>query len=330
LEAELHRNYKHSMTGKKLRKAHKGKNLDTMKVSSWYKKAQQLVENEMMEIADQAGDDGQVDATGLNDERAELLQLYLDNQETWQEVCLVLERSEEVGTATALVLNRPMAFKLTESVGKMVLYGTFLTEAGKSRKMEPKANAESLVKFMLAFSEQCAVYVGGPDEQDQPAEIVHGIAGLSGAIEISPGSRIYRGGMDAAIDGVLRGLYSPLDFRFFVGCHIFEESTLDVSVVLGKYQPIACARTLALKQCIALPKPLWHEVLDLCGGELKEISRLEFLKRGDVRFQIVDEDEFDDDDDEDDEDDDDDDDDDDDELDELFLDDDDDDDLEAA
>jgi len=53
-------------------------------------------------------------------------------------------------------------------------------------------------------------------------------------------------------------------------------------VALGKYQPIASARCIALKQCIALPKPLWHEVLELCGGELKDISALEFAKRDDL------------------------------------------------
>jgi hypothetical protein len=34
-------------------------------------------------------------------------------------------------------------------------------------------------------------------------------------------------------------------------------------------------------------------VLELCGGELKEISSLEMLKRDDMLFQIVDEDELD-------------------------------------
>ena len=67
------------------------------------------------------------------------------------------------------------------------------------------------------------------------------------------------GGIDAAVKGVLEGEYSPLEFRFFVGCHKYKESALDVAVHLGKYQPIACARSLALKQCISLPKPLWHE-----------------------------------------------------------------------
>lgn len=67
------------------------------------------------------------------------------------------------------------------------------------------------------------------------------------------------GGVDGAVKGVLEGEYSPLEFRFFVGCHLYKESALDVAVHLGKYQPIACARSLALKQCISLPKPLWHE-----------------------------------------------------------------------
>ena len=45
---------------------------------------------------------------------------------------------------------------------------------------------------------------------------------------------------------------------------------------------MACARSVALKQCLGLPKPLWHEVLELCGGELGELSSIELLKRSDL------------------------------------------------
>ena len=45
---------------------------------------------------------------------------------------------------------------------------------------------------------------------------------------------------------------------------------------------IACARPVALKQCLGLPKPLWHEVMELSGGELAEISRIELVKRTDL------------------------------------------------
>ena len=285
LEVELLRNYEHSLTGAQFRKTLAQHIEDT---EEWYHEAQSLIAESMTEIAGLAGDDGQIDATSLPDDKAELLTLYLDNQESWQEVCLVLERDTAVGTATALVLNRPMAFQLTENLARLVLHGEFSVETPTSTGRRP-----DLHKFMAAFGSECAVYIGGPDDQGKPAEIIHGIKALKGAREIAPGTGIYRGGLAAAVDGVLKGIYQPLDFRFFVGKHLYEENLLDVSVLLGKYQPIACSRALALKQCISLPKPLWHEVLEFVGGDMTEISELEFSKRDDVKFRIVDEDDFD-------------------------------------
>jgi len=155
------------------------------------------------------------------------------------------------GTATTLVLNRPMAMKLTENLARLVLNGAFVSTSRSQKR--------HFVNFMLAFGNECAVYVGGSQGQQEAAIMLHGISDLPGAVEISPNTGIYRGGLPAAIEGVLEGTYKPLDFRFFVGRHDYDESTLDVQVLLGKYQPIACARSLALKQCISLPKPLWHE-----------------------------------------------------------------------
>ena len=295
LEAELYRNYKHSITGSKLRAllVEDGEEgdvqTDDLQISHWYPRSRDLIEEQMKAIADMADEEGQIDATTLAEDYSEMLQLYLDNQESWQEVCLVLEQTiskEGSKSAKTLVLNRPMAFKLTKDLGRLAYFGGF--DAESSPKIG-RQNVQGLTRFMLAFREECAVYVGGPDDQGKPATIIHGIRGLPGATEISPGANIYRGGLDAAIDGVLEGRYSPLEFRFFVGCHDYEESTLDVEVLLGKYQPIACARAMALKQCISLPKPLWHEVMELCDGDLPDLSRLEMLKHEDVTFQILDE-----------------------------------------
>lgn len=294
LEVELYRNYKHSITGSKLRAIlvddGEGEDIatDDLVMSHWYGRSRDLIEEQMQKIAEMADDEGQIDATTLAEDYSEMLQLYLDNQETWQEVCLVLEQttsSEGSKSAKTLVLNRPMAFKLTKDLGRLVYLGAFEEAASKIGKK----NAQGLTRFMLAFREECAVYVGGPDHQGMPATIIHGIRDLPGATEISPGSKIYRGGLDAAVDGVLDGKYSPLEFRFFVGCHDYEESMLDVEVLLGKYQPIACARALALKQCISLPKPLWHEVMELCDGDLPDVSKLEMAKREDVTFHVLDE-----------------------------------------
>jgi hypothetical protein len=214
-----------------------------------------------------------------------------ERQETWQEVCLVVGADDATGKSSALVLNRPMAFKLTANLARMVLQGSL------ARATVVKDDVPDLDHFMQAFGTECAVYVGGPDNQDAPATLVHGFKELPGAVEVSPGANIYTGGMDAAIQGVIDGKYKALDFRFFVGKHSFDDNVLELECILGKYQPIACARPLALKQCISLPKPLYHEVLELCGGELKMISQLELLKRDDIssiQFEVDDEDDEDD------------------------------------
>jgi hypothetical protein len=181
-----------------------------------------------------------------------------------------------------------MAFKLTANLAQLVLQGSL------ARPTVVKDNVPDLTYFMKAFGTECAVYVGGPDNQDAPATLVHGFKELPGAVEVSPGANIYMGGMDAAIQGVIDGKYKALDFRFFVGKHSFDDNLLELECILGKYQPIACARPLALKQCISLPKPLYHEVLELCGGELKMISQLELLKRdditGSIQFEVDEED----------------------------------------
>ena len=294
LEVELYRNYRHSIVGSKLRailvEDGEGEDIptDDLVMSHWYARSRDLIEQQMKEIADKADDEGQIDATTLADDYSEMLNLYLENQEHWQEVCLVLEQEtssdEKSKTAKTLVLNRPMAFKLTKELGKLVYFGS---SDGTTKVSTEKV--QGCTRFMMAFREECAVYIGGPDEQGNQAILVHGIRDLPGAVEISPGSKIYRGGLEAAVDGILEGKYSPLEFRFFVGCHKYEESMLDVEVRLGKYQPIACTRALALKQCISLPKPLWHEVMELCDGDLPDVSRLEMLKRDDVTFQVLEE-----------------------------------------
>ena len=276
LEVELYRNHKHSKLGQKLQ------NEINQHDDSYLATAQSLIEASMLAIAEQASDDGQLDATALKGEAAEMLQLFLDHQETWQEVCLVLEMDEQ--HAVTLVLTRPMALKLTPHLGQLVLNGAY----SRSR-----STTVDLDRFLSAFGNECAVYIGGPDGQDQPAELIHGIKDLPGATLVAPG--IYRGGLQAAVDGVLKGVYQPLDFRFFLGRHDYEETMLHVAVVLGKLQPVACSRTLALKQCLSLPKPLWHEVLELCGDELAEISKFESQKRDDLNFQIIDDDDEDDD-----------------------------------
>jgi hypothetical protein len=135
---------------------------------------------------------------------------------------------------------------------------TLLTgsSGGQARKQQKPALVDGLVQ---AFGREAAVYMGGPHASDEPALLVHGIAELEGCVQVAPG--IYTGGLSAAIDGVLAGLYQPLDFRFFLGRLQYspQNEALGTLVEEGAYQCLACARSLALKQCLGLPKPLFHE-----------------------------------------------------------------------
>ncbi|KAL7462971.1 hypothetical protein ACHAXS_003347 [Conticribra weissflogii] len=270
LEAEIYRGSRQSTLYKKLQ------NFLAAKTAFWYRGAEKLLKKELETIATYANANGKIDASSLSKDSLELLQLYMDQQQTWQEVCLVIERDEKRGSAKTLTINRPMAFRLSESMGRLVLNGAYgMQKNGK--------DTQDFVKFLSAFESECGVYVGGPDSMEEPATIIHGIADLPGSEEISPGTGIYKGGLEAAMDGVLQGKYKPLDFRFFIGHTSYTGGDLDRAVARGSYQPVATSRSLVLKQCLRLPKPLWHEVLEFCGGELREISKLEFMKREDLQ-----------------------------------------------
>ena len=203
-----------------------------------------------------------------------LLLKYLRYKETWQEVCLVLSNTD------ALVINRPISTNINKPLAKLLLEGSDNNPSlNKKKSEEEDAEAASLVnypfdfldKFVQAFGRNGVVYKGGANDQTKPALLIHGIADLKGATELAPGTGIFMGGLEAAVEGVLEGKYQPLEFRFFLGRHRFtsvagartnddDEITALASLVAdGAYQPIACARSLALKQCLGLPKPLWHE-----------------------------------------------------------------------
>jgi len=317
LEVELMRNHEHSLAGKKLRQRYQAKDAGReASLSTWYSRAQSYMEEQMEALASSMGESSsssgiqKIDISKLTAEQEELLQMYIDSHTHWQEVCLVVEQETAPNKSKAkigLVLNRPMALQMTRYLAQLVLFGAY----GNSK------DVQLLEQFIKAFEKQCGVYVGGGDNQELPSIVIHGHRAIPGCDEVSPG--IFKGGdMQAIVNGVLNGIFKPLDFRFFVGCHDFSsgpagpstmpQMTLDLAVVLGKYQPIACARSLALKQCIGLPKPLWHEskigikyfsfiwllgnlkqlvffmfsALELCGGDMTVISKLEMQKRADM------------------------------------------------
>jgi hypothetical protein len=319
---------------------------------------------------------GIVDASVLSSDKVELLQVYLEHQKQWQQVCLILEHDVDNKSSTCLVLNRPMATRVNRHLASLLLHGAYHSTSTSTTAARGGSNNKSnnkndtVQQFLRAFGSSCAVYLGGPHDQELPATLLHGHGDIPQATLVAPG--IYQGGnVRHVVDGILNGHYKALDFKWFVGRHVFGRrrvtsttldydddddddgssgyddyddddeltilpgsesrasttaaaaTTLDLSIVLGKHQAIASSRCLVLKQCIGLPTPLWHEVMEICGNtsggggggassdnsDLATLSKLELERRFSVQFQIVEEGDDDDDDDDDDMDDDDDDDD---------------------
>jgi putative transcriptional regulator len=184
--------------------------------------------------------------------------LFVVFQQSWQEICLLLSDNPESGCSESIIINRPITKSINKSLAKIMLEGSSGSGVGSF-------SPDFMDSVVRAFGTEAAVYMGGPDMQEEPAMLIHGIANLPGSIEVAPGTGIYRGGWEGAVDGVLQGDYKPLDFRFFLGRQIYDPARNPQRGVLlqkvrdGKYQPVACARSLALKQCLGLPKPLWHE-----------------------------------------------------------------------
>jgi len=179
-----------------------------------------------------------------------------------------------------VVINRPLRASLNDvRVAALLLFGEDRARAEAERAL--------LLQFVAAFGQDGVLYLGGGEGQRAPGVMIHGIAGLEGAEEISPGTGIYRGGIRAAVARVLAEEASPLDFRFFVGRREWPlpDAPLATAIARGEYQAVACARPLALKQCLALPKPLWHEVMERCGGDALALSRLELVRRDDLDDQ---------------------------------------------
>eukprot|EP00980_Cylindrotheca_fusiformis_P028177 scaffold22585_cov149-Cylindrotheca_fusiformis.AAC.7 len=245
-------------------------------MAHWFPMAERMLARELKAITAaaaakaQSGDEGMaiLNPNDLEPDARILLEKYMDYKQTWQEVCLM------IGSTQAVVINRPIGQTINKQLATLLLQND-----------NDKYPFGFIDKFVQAFSKEGVVYMGGPDLQAEPALVIHGIEGLEGSAELAPGTGIYMGGLEAAVEGVLDGTYKPLDFRFFLGRKVFDGSRQEIKhkIEQGAYRAVACNRSLALKQCLALPKPLWHEVLELCGGDMKSVSEIELAKRTDLK-----------------------------------------------
>ena len=157
-----------------------------------------------------------------------------------QAVILVLEHHEN--GSMGIILNRPTQYNMGYVSG------------------EPSG----------PFAEN-ALYFGG-DVGDGTVSFLHGREDVKGSVEVLPG--VYLGGYESACELVQQdgSTCLPDEFKFFARYCGWAPGQLESECERGVWYPIAAAKELSLKQVIQLPKPLWREILELCGGELADIA----------------------------------------------------------
>lgn len=114
------------------------------------------------------------------------------------------------------------------------------------------------------------LYFGG-DVGDGTVSFLHGESKVNGSAEVLPG--VYLGGYESACELVGKGEVGAGNFKFFARYCGWAPGQLESECERGVWYPVACSKQLALKPVIQLPKPLWREVLELCGGHLEEASK---------------------------------------------------------
>jgi len=162
----------------------------------------------------------------------------------WQTVVFMVKHDE--GGSWGLVLNRPTQYTM---------------------------------KDVVSFSEvadlfgDAVLYNGGPVNQ-QIVHVLHGHR-LEGANEVVPG--VFLGGLQSATEAVKRGQIKASELRFFAGWAEWQPGQLQNEIDRDNaWYTMACSRQLILKQCLALPTPLWREVLELAGGKYIKASRIQY------------------------------------------------------
>ena len=178
-------------------------------------------------------------------------------QGLWQAVVLLLRAGP--GGSIGVVINRPTGLR----VGDPRLRSQ--TAAGDAAAVKEV----DLGDLAHTFSGS-PLYFGGFRAQAM-VHIVHGREDVAGSSEVSSG--VFAGGLQGALDLVQAGEAAPADFRFFLGCMAWGPGELEDELKQGLWHTAAVSRNLVLKQCVALPTPLWKEMMELMGGEFLEIAR---------------------------------------------------------
>jgi len=285
---------------------------DSQKVVQLYTVAEDYLKDRMKKVYLQCqvgGSDVKLPKHDLN-----LLELYQSYMDTWQQVVFLTRYDKSRRTPTkGIVINRPTSttcgtvydnpegVPLTPKLerwadlleNQVVYAGSGLVESkgegggsapGMPKKKEkkrryqidPKLIPKSRLKERKRRirERQMRSRHGGLD-----LTMIHQYRlGVRFQAEILP-SNVYEGDMESICDTLDYGNVDPGHIRIFQGSKTWAPGELEKEMGEGLWYSVAASRNMVLKHCIGLPKPLWHEVMELAGGGLLEASELEIRKK---------------------------------------------------
>ncbi|CAD7701139.1 unnamed protein product [Ostreobium quekettii] len=171
--------------------------------------------------------------------------MFSQSQTYFSQAVIFIFTHSESGSA-GLILNRPTEFTLGKVAG--------------AEEMCPEF-AESQLRL-------------GGDVGKSTLNILHSYGELEGAIEIVNG--IYLGGFEAARRAVREGNAQGKDFTWFMHHAGWGPGQLENECSSGVWFTAAAGRDLILQPRDGndAPADMWHEVLQLMGGEYSELSKV--------------------------------------------------------
>lgn len=170
--------------------------------------------------------------------------MMFTQQQTYFNLAIILLFVHDQNGSAGLILNKPTRFTLGELDG--------------------------MTQVAMGFEEN-QLYLGG-DVGDDALNLLHGFKDVKNSTEIMDG--VYLNGFEDAQKSVMKGAKNASDFKFYARYCGWKAGQLEEECKSGVWFPAACSSNLIVKDHSVAhgPADLWHQVMQLMGGEYKELS----------------------------------------------------------
>lgn len=170
--------------------------------------------------------------------------MMFTKQQTYFNLGIIFVFVHDQNGSAGLILNKPTRFTLGELDG--------------------------MAQVAMGFEEN-QLYLGG-DVGDDALNVLHRFKDLEKSVEIVDG--VYLNGFDHAQKDVLKGAKNASDFKWYARYCGWSPGQLEEECKSGVWFPAACSSNLIVKDHSVTrgPADLWHQVMQLMGGEYKELS----------------------------------------------------------